>query len=143
MQTNDIIKLNKLLKAIEINFTNVQITFCVWCDGSVTSVIRKNLLYFKNLKQFVKSLAFLIDAKFSPLALERIKKEKKPKKKNIFFYWLAMCVNFQLNKDKTLAELRQEFNELYGIEMNQGRKPKKTAESGSSGATEAEKRQLY
>lgn len=124
MQTNDITKLNKIMKAIEVNFPNVKIDFCVFSSGEVASCINKNCLAFRNVREFVRALAFLNGAKFTPRALETLKKKKNQKKKNIFFYWLLTCVSMTRNKGKTLEELRQEYYKIYGLEIKQGRKKK-------------------
>ena len=122
MQTNDITKLNKIMKAIKINFPKIKIDFCVFSSGEVASCINKNCLAFKNVREFVRALAFLNGAKFTPRALETLKKEKTSKKKEFFLYWVANCVNYGHQKARSLEDLRQEFNKLYNVEIKQGRK---------------------
>ena len=77
---------------------------------------------FKNVREFVRALAFLNGAKFTPRALETLKKEKTTKKKEFFLFWVANCVNYGRQKARSLEDLRGEFNELYGLEIKQGRK---------------------
>ena len=127
MQTNDITKLNKIMKAIQINSPCVKIDFCIFSSGEVASCINKNCLAFKNVRDFVRTLAFLSGAKFTPRALETLKKEKTNKKKDFFLYWVANCVNYGHQKGRTLEDLRAEFNKLYNVELKQGRKKKPSA----------------
>lgn len=136
MQTNDITKLNKIMKAISVNFPNVKIDFCVFSSGEVASCINKNCLAFKNIREFVRALAFLNGAKFTPRALETLKKEKTSKKKEFFLYWVANCVNYGHQKARSLEDLRKEFNKLYNVEMKQGRKKRAKEETATQGLTE-------
>lgn len=126
MQTNDITKLNKILKAVKVNFPNIKIDFCVFSSGEVATCINKKVLAFKSVRDFVKALAFLNSAKFSPVALASLKKEKTIKKKEFFLYWVGNRVNYGHQKGRTLEDLRKEFNKLYGVEIKQGRKKKMT-----------------
>ena len=109
-------------------------------DHSAFLAINKKVFFFKGTKELVRAIVFLIDAKFSPKAIEILLKEKTTKKKEFFLFWVANCVNYGHQKGRTLEDLRTEFNKIYGLEIKQGRKPKKTA---GSATTEAEKRQLY
>ena len=71
-----------------------------------------------------RAIVFLINAKFSPKAIEKLLKEKTSKKKEFFLYWVGNCVNYGHQKGRTLEDLRGEFNEIYGFEIKQGRKKK-------------------
>ena len=136
MQTNDITKLNKIMKATSINFPNVKINFAILHNGEVVACINKNCLAFKNIREFVRALAFLNGAKFTPRALESLKKEKTSKKKEIFLYWVANCVNYGHQKERSLEDLRQEFNKLYNVEIKQGRKKRPREETEGTDLTE-------
>lgn len=136
MQTNDIAKLNKMLKAIKVNFPKIKIDFCVFSSGEVVTCINKNCLIFENVRKFVRELNFLNSAKFTPSALKACLKKKNLKKKNIFFYWLLTCVKYTKNKGRTLEDLRHEFNELYHVEMKQGRKKRPREETKGTAPTE-------
>ena len=136
MQTNDITKLNKIIKAIKVNFPKIKIDFCVFSSGEVVSCINKNCLAFRNVREFVKALAFLDSAKFTPRALETLKKEKTSKKKEFFLYWVANCVNYGHQKGRTLEDLRAEFNKLYNVEIKQGRKKRPREETNGTDTTE-------
>jgi hypothetical protein len=124
MHSNDIAKLNKIIKASKINFSKVKINFAILDSGEVAACINGTCLLFENVRKFVRDLAFLNDAKFSAAAVKACEKKKKQKKKNIFFYYLFSCVNYNRNKMRSLEDLRAEFNKLYGLEMKQGRKKK-------------------
>jgi hypothetical protein len=124
------------MKAISVNFPNVKIDFCVFSSGEVASCINKNCLAFKNIREFVRALAFLNGAKFTPRALDTLKKEKTSKKKEFFLYWVANCVNYGHQKARSLEDLRQEFNKLYNVEIKQGRKKRPKEETTTQGLTE-------
>jgi hypothetical protein len=124
MHGGDIAKLSKMLKIIKNDFSKIKISYALLESGEVLACIKDHCLSFDNIKHFVRSLAFLMDAKFSAAALKACEKKKKQKKKNIFFYYLFSCVNYNRNKARSLEDLRQEFNKLYGLEMKQGRKKK-------------------
>lgn len=147
MQTNDIAKLNKIIKAIKTNFPKLKIDFCVFSSGEVATCINGHCLGFENVRKFIRDLAFLNDAKFTPAALKACGKKKNQKKKNIFFYYLLTCVSMTRNKGKTLEELRTEYYQKYSLEIKQGRKKRKATEGvapgGSATAETEEKGQLY
>ena len=125
MQGKDFVKLGYILKNIE----NKKIDFCILSNGEVFACIDKKIYNFKNLRKFVKDLIFLKNANFSPKALASLDKEKTTKKKEIFLYWVGNCVNYGHQKSRTLEGLRKEFNQLYNVELKQGRK------KGSKGAS--------
>ena len=118
MQGKDFVKLGYILKNIE----NKKIDFCILSNGEVFACIDKKVYNFRNLKKFVKDLEFLRNAKFTPRALASLDKEKTTKKKEFFLYWVANCVNYGHQKERSLEDLRQEFNKLYNVEIKQGRK---------------------
>ena len=126
MQTNDIAKLNKIIKSIKINCPKIKINIVLLSDGSSFACINKICLAFKNVRELVRTLVFLYNAKFTPYALNICKKEKTTKKKEFFFFWVANCINYGHQKGRTLEDLRNEFNALYGLEIKQGRKKKVT-----------------
>ena len=130
MQGKDFVKLGYVLKNIE----NKKIDFCILSNGEVFACIDKKIYNFRNLKKFVKDLAFLNSAKFTPRALASLDKEKTTKKKEMFLYWVGKCVNYHHQKGRTLEDLRQEFNKLYNVEMKQGRK-KRPKEGNATQAT--------
>lgn len=121
MQGKDFVKLGYILK----NIKNKKIDFCIISNGEVFACIDKKIYNFKNLRKFIKDLIFLKNAKFSPRAFEVLDKEKTTKKKELFLFWVGNCVNYGHQKGRTLEDLRQEFNKLYGLELKQGRKKKK------------------
>lgn len=122
MNGRDIAKLNKILKSIKINFPRVNIKFSINERCIVCACINGHCFAFRNVREFVRTLAFLNGAKFTPRALDICKKEKNNKKKEFFLYWVANCVNYGHQKWRTLEDLRTEFNNLYGLEIKQGRK---------------------
>lgn len=115
MNGRDIAKLSKILKSIKVNYPNVKIKFTINENNVVCACINKQCLAFKNLREFVKTLCFLYDAKFSLKAIE-LKKKENYKKKNLFFYWLENVAKYTTNKGLKLEELKAEFNEKYGKE---------------------------
>jgi hypothetical protein len=136
VHSNDIAKLNKIIKASKINFPKVKINFAILDSGEVASCINGYCLTFENVRKFVRELAFLNEAKFTQPALKACGKKKNKKKKNIFFYWLFTCVSMARNKGKTLEELRQEYYKIYGLELKQGRKKRLKEETATQGLTE-------
>lgn len=112
MNGRDVAKLNKILKSIKVNFPRVDIKFSINERCIVCACISGHCLAFKNLKEFVKALCFLYDAKFSLKAIE-LKKKENYKKKNLFFYWLENVAKYTTNKGLKLEELKAEFNEKY------------------------------
>ncbi len=118
----DFVRLGSVLK----NINDKKIDFCILSNGEVFACIDKKVYNFRSLKKFVRDLNFLNRAKFTPKAIESLDKEKTTKKKELFLYWVANCVDYGHQKGRTLEELRQEFNRLYNVEIKQGRKPKKS-----------------
>ena len=121
MNGRDIAKLAKILKSIKIYFPNVDLKFSINENNNVCACINKQCLAFKSVKDFVRTLCFLYDAKFSAKSIE-LKKKENYKKKNLFFYWLENVAKYTTNKGLKLEELKAEFNEKYGLEFKQGRK---------------------
>lgn len=131
MHSGDIAKLLKMLNVIKYDFPKIKISYALLDSGEVLSCINNYCLAFDNIRAFTRDLNFLMDAKFTPRALKACRKKKNMKKKNIFFYWLATCVNYNKKKSVTMEDLRAEFNKIYGLEMKQGRK-KRTASAGEA-----------
>jgi hypothetical protein len=131
MNAKDIVKIETLLQGIRHNFPKVKINYCVNMDHSAFLAINKKVFFFRGTKEMVRTIVFLVNAKFSPKAIEILLKEKTTKKKEFFLYWVANCVNYGHQKGRTLEDLRQEFNTLYGLEIKQGRK-KRTKEGTHS-----------
>jgi hypothetical protein len=126
MNAKDIVKIETLLQGIRHNFPKVKINYCVNMDHSAFLAINKKVFFFRGTKEMVRTIVFLVNAKFSPKAIEILLKEKTTKKKEFFLYWVANCVNYGHQKGRTLEDLRQEFNTLYGLEIKQGRKKRNT-----------------
>lgn len=122
MNGRDIVKIETLIQSIRYNFPKIKINYCVNMDHSAFLAINKKVFFFKGTKELVRAIVFLINAKFSPKAIEILLKEKTNKKKEFFLYWVGNCVNYGRQKGRTLEDLRQEFNKLYNLEMKQGRK---------------------
>ena len=140
MHGGDIAKLSKILKVIKSDFSKIKISYALLDSGEALACINDHCLSFDNVKHFVRSLTFLMDAHFSPAALQACEKKKKMKKKNIFFYYLQNCVNYNRNKSRTLEELRQEFNAYYGVKADTGRKKRQapgTLPPGDANSTES------
>lgn len=117
MNGRDIAKLNKILKSIKINFPRVNIKFSINERCIVCACINGHCFAFKNLREFIRALCFLYDAKFSAKSLA-LKKKENYKKKNLFFYWLENVAKYTTNKGLKLEELKAEFNGKYGKEIN-------------------------
>lgn len=124
MNGRDIVKIETLIQGVRHNFPKIKIDYCVNMDHSAFLAINKKVFFFKGTKEMARAIVFLMNAKFSHKAIEILLKEKTTKKKEFFLYWVANCVNYGHQKGRTLEDLRGEFNELYGLEIKQGRKKK-------------------
>lgn len=117
-----VLKLNKLLKVINLNYPTVKLDYIVSSDGSVCFKLFDEVFFFENMHRLINKLVFLVDAKFSRSSIECLKKRKIKKRKSLFFFWVLTCKGYESNKGRSLQDLKDEFYSLYKVEVKQGRK---------------------